>query len=510
ERLDKLKEKNQDPRLLIETIFDNHDNDQYKRLLISNFENNLRTVSRSPDKLIIFYQMEINKFVLIHSKIKSSLYSHQKKGILYINIGENLFDQKDFLRIAFFIKDKSGILVKIKEISQSTFFDRWLNFKNFIKSTNRELSFQINDNGVMLYYNPSDLLEFYKKLLNEEILIKNDSLIFYKNGELVKKYKISSIEYEDKIYTNVEEFESFINYFIVSYRCPELIVFKEKLKDEINKKIKQIDRWFSKDISNNKIILLENTTEIYSPLNEGDSIKKPEMENIDYLISSCKYHDFTIEPDQNFINLIQLEINNNFNILRILHVMEQIEFKSPFKINSIMIFNKIKLNKNYRIVEECITTLLNHVKDKALQEIIKILKIHVFLKFINNKHIKFFFKKIMNNFELTFESEQYIDKESEILEFKSKKVIENRSEDKIIKYFLEIAKKYYHFKHKFIIIGIEDKDIIDGIDGKFIRSDLIGILQKEMDIFLNPNGKKSYIQHVKLKNNKFLIIYIIY
>jgi len=38
ERLDKLKEKNQDPRLLIETIFDNHDNDQYKRLLISNFE----------------------------------------------------------------------------------------------------------------------------------------------------------------------------------------------------------------------------------------------------------------------------------------------------------------------------------------------------------------------------------------------------------------------------------------------------------------------------------------
>ncbi|MHA1196257.1 MAG: hypothetical protein ACTSSM_09190 [Promethearchaeota archaeon] len=510
ERLDNLKEKNQEPRLLIETIFNNHDNDQYKRLLISNFENNLRTVSRSPDKLIIFYQMETNKFILIHSIRKSSLYSHQKKGIHYINIEENLFDQKDFLRIAFFIKDKSGILVKIKDISQSTFFDRWLNFKNFIKSTNRELSFKINDDGITLHHNPSDLLEFYNKLLNKEILIKNDSLIFYKNGELVKKYKISSIEYEDKIYTNTEEFDTFINHFIISHRYPELIKFKEKLKKKINEKIKQLDRWFSEDISNNKIIFFESAKKIYTSLDKDEPIEKPNLDNLDYIVCSYEDFDYTIEPDQDFINLIQLDIKNNFNFLRILHVMEKIDFKNPFKINSIMISNKIKLSENYKTIEECITTLLNHIKDNTLQEIIRILKIHVFLKFINNKHIKFFLKKIMNNFELILNSEQYIDKESKILEFKSKRAIESKNQNEILEYFLQLAKKYFHYKYKFIIIGIEDKDKVDGIDKKFIKSDLIGNIQGQLNIFLEPNGKRAYFQHVKLKNNKFLIILIIY
>jgi len=85
------------------------------------------------------------------------------------------------------------------------------------------------------------------------------------------------------------------------------------------------------------------------------------------------------------------------------------------------------------------------------------------------------------------------------LEFKSKRLIKNRSQDKIIEYFLEIAKKYYHFNHKFIIIGIEDKDKIDGIDGKFIKSSLIGSIQEKLSIFLNPCEKRAHVQHIMLK-----------
>jgi len=81
-------------------------------------------------------------------------------------------DQKDFLRMAFFIKESNNIVVKIKENSQSKFFNRWLNFKPFLKSSNKELTIQIVDDGVYLDYNPEDISDFYNKLINKEIQLK--------------------------------------------------------------------------------------------------------------------------------------------------------------------------------------------------------------------------------------------------------------------------------------------------------------------------------------------------
>ncbi|MHA1285590.1 MAG: hypothetical protein ACTSQP_24055, partial [Promethearchaeota archaeon] len=378
-----------------------------------------------------------------------------------------------------------------------------------LKSSNKELTIQIVDDGVYLDYNPEDISDFYNKLINKEISIEKGYLIFFNNGNIKKKYKISSIEFDDKIYLSIKEFENFTNDFIISQQCPELVRFKSKLIDFINKKVKSLERWLDA-IPSKKIKLLENEKMIYSSFNEKNLIKKPNLDNSYLIICSADNPNYIVEPDQEFTNLILSEVKNNRTILKILHIMEDIDLKNPFRINSIIIFNKIKFNENYKIVDECILRLLYQVRDKILHEIIRILRINVLVKFIENKYIKFFFQTIMNSFELSLDSKQYYDKESEILEFKSKRLIENKSEHEIMESFQKIARNYSHFTFKFIIIGIEDDDIIDGIDGKFVKSDLIGKIEREMNTFLDPHGKKSFIQHIKLNYNKFLIIFIIY
>lgn len=507
EKLSNLKEKNQDPRLLIETIFGSNE-DRYKELLMSNFENHLMSSSRASDKLIIFYKINKSKFVIIHSKLKKSLYSQKKGEIDYIRIEQSLLDQKDFLRIVFFEKDKSIVVVRIKELSQSKFFDRWLNFKKLMKSYNKDLTIEVELGKEVFLYSP-DITEFYNKLQNNEIKIKDDNLIFTSHREHIQELKISSIEFEDNIYSSKTDFNRFLNHFYLSQRYPELNVMIQNYQNFLDKLKETLNGWYGTKPSN-RIVLYENEKLIYNPEKSDILFEKIKLENIDYIICTGEYPNCSIKPDKKFYELIASEITKTLPFIRILHLNEKVNINDETRINSMVLMNEVKLNKFYELLENNINSLLESRRDSKLLDILKILKFCIFIKCLENKYLKSFFKSILINMYVNIESDIYLDKELEILEFKSKKIFERQSVNDIKSYFMEMAKKYCHFHCKFIIIGIEDKDKIDGIDKKYFGSDLIGSIQEDLEVFLNPYNKKPFLQHIRVKENKFLIIFVIY
>jgi len=507
EKLSKLKEKNQDPRLLIETIFDSEE-DRYKELLISNFENNLMSSSRASDKLIILYRLNNTKFVIIHSKLKKSLYSHTKGEIDYIKIEKSLLDQKDFLRIVYFEKTKSIIYVKIKEISQSKFFDRWLNFKRLRKSYNRALTIEVELASEILLYSP-DLTTFYKKIQNDEIKIDRKKLVFVDQGEVIQNLKISSIEFEDKVYSNEEEYISFLNHFYMTQRYPELNNLTHNFKIFLDNLKETLIGWSAQSPSN-KIELFENLKSVYSTSRKDIIFKKNKFEDIDYIICSGEYPNCSINPDEDFFDIIAAEIGKNIPLVKILHLSEVIDIKRPFKVNSLLFMNRIEIIKSYEVLEKNLNRLLESRRDKKLLEILKILKLCIFIECIKNSFIKYFFNMILNDLCVDLDSNEYLDKELKIMEFKSKKTIEGKSLNDIKSYFMDLAIKYCHYYCKFVIIGIEDKDKIDGVDGKYFSSDIIGEIQENLEPFLQKYNRTPFLQHIRIEKNKFLIVFIIF
>ena len=53
-------------------------------------------------------------------------------------------------------------------------------------------------------------------------------------------------------------------------------------------------------------------------------------------------------------------------------------------------------------------------------------------------------------------------------------------------------------------------DKIDGVDKKYIHSDKIGEIQENLKKYLKPYNKNVFLQHLRINENKSLIILIIY
>lgn len=507
EKLSTLKKKTQEPRFLIDTIFESNE-DRYKQLLISNFENNLMSSSRASDKLIIFYKQKKSKFVIIHSKLKKFLYSHTKGKIDYIKIEQSLLDQKDFLRIIFFEKVNSNVYFKIKEISQSKFFDRWIGFKKLRKSYNKALTIELELGKEVFVYSP-DLTEFYNKLQNNEIIIEDHQLVLTSQGEYSQDFKISSIEFEDNFYSTKADFKSFLNHFFLTQRYPELNLLVQEFHNFLDMLKETLIGWYAENPSN-KIELFENDKLIYHLDKKELTFKKIKLEDINYIICSGEYVNCSIKPDKKFHEIIELEITKSIPFAKILHLNEIIKINNPTKINSIFLMNEINLSTSYELLENRINSLLESRRDSKLLDILRILKLCIFTNFLTNKFIRYFFENILNNLYVNIESSLYLDKELKILEFKSKKLIEEKSPNEIKSYFMDMAKKYCHFNFKLIIIGIEDKDKIDGVNEIYFSSDLIGNIQEELEIFLKPYNKKPFLQHIRIKEKQFLIVFVIY
>jgi len=64
-----------------------------------------------------------------------------------------------------------------------------------------------------------------------------------------------------------------------------------------------------------------------------------------------------------------------------------------------------------------------------------------------------------------------------------------------------------------MIIGLNEKNEIDGINEKYIHSDWIGHFEDQLNIFLKPYKKKAFIQQIPIKIRSkvtYIIIFIIY
>lgn len=482
EKINNLIQKNIDPRLIIEKILSQSHNQDLVEILISDFERELMAASKSSDKLIIFYRINKNKIVLIHTKIKTSMIPKSRANINYFELKESFWDHKDYLRIVFLQLKKSEILVKIKELSQSKFFDRWLNFRKFVKSYKYNLSLEIEMANRTFIHAP-DLKEFYYDLVNNFLKIEKNYIIFNDPTNEFGKFKLLSIEFEDKIYTNENEYRKFISDFMIAQKYPELIDHKKDFKEFISRNANSLLKWYGENPTE-KLELLENENEIYSPINEKVIFKKNKFEDIDFILCSGKYKNCTIRFDKRFCEKLEnIFLNVNYRV-NILHLGIDTEILNPYRLNHLNICNQIELEPDYNVLECEINKLLKSIKDNNLIKIIKFLKYYLFQKFLRNIFMKNALKLILNEINLKCESMEYYDKETEILEFKDKRFYQGKAKEVIKDDLLEISKKYCHFQNKFIIIGIEDKLKINGIDGKYIHSDWMNYFEIELNKFL--------------------------
>ena len=507
-----INDKNKEPRIIIEKIFQTKFNDHITKILISNFENELLGPSRQNNRLIIFYKIDKNKFTIIHTTKKNHLCSESEEFFNTLIIKESFWDFKDYLRIVIFQLKDSDITVKVKEYSESSFFDRWLNFKKIRKSYNRDLLIELDiGNSITLNY-PPGFNELYNGLTKGSIKIKGKNLIFENIFDESKKiYNIKSIEYDNRIYQGEHEYKLFITKFKTDQKYPNLVNLNDKFINFLKRKKYELLSW-NQETPCKKLKLLENYGKIYHPNKEDITFKKGEFEDFDLILCSGMYTNYIIYPDDELITKIQNYLLNFKETFKIIKLGKEFSIQKPFRINNLIIFNKLQINKTYFKIVKKLTDLANE-RDKNVKKIISFLKYILLHKFLIDKDFKFLLEYILKDLFISIDSKHFYDKENEILEFKDKRFYENKGKDEIERNFLDIAKKYSHNRFKFVIIGMNEKNEIDAINENYIHSDWIGYFENQLNVFLKPHNKKAFTQQIPVISKSkvtYLIIFIIY
>jgi hypothetical protein len=449
-------------------------NEQDIKYLLNDFTSSMQTRMREEEKYVLSI-LSSEGILLCHTIFGEQTVTPHWEVI------ERMMDRDNVIRFVYFKKDNDSIKVIYYELYPSDSFVKWLGLQEkeaayYLGGKNRIYT---EIDGIRCALELTDD-EIEEKLLKQNTLRINDNQISLLNP--LEKLQITQIRVGKNRYNNIDDFlqDFMAKRYDLSYYQDEYKKLKSSLKPLFNRII---------DEKHQVITIKKNGV--------TETLIKKRNPNFDIL-----FCDKDIELRETYFNEILIKLLSNQPI-RIFHAGTEF-FHKPIKIKSMEIFNKLHCSETTKsIIEYYHKVSLN---DKAFDKIILCAIFDLLKQENQGEAITYLFSKIIEVIgkEINI-SKKFVQKEGELIEFKSRSFFEGSDTEIVNRLTSDISNKLTNSDVKIYIIGADEvTHNLEPLPSTRFKSDRLSSIEERLKN--NLNVSKLHFTQIPLGNAENCIL----
>jgi hypothetical protein len=449
-------------------------NEQDIKYLLNDFTSSMQTRMREEEKYVLSI-LSSEGILLCHTIFGEQTVTPHWEVI------ERMMDRDNVIRFVYFKKENDSIKVIYYELYPSDSFVKWLGLPEkeaayYLGGKNRIYT---EIDGIRCALELTDD-EIEEKLLKQNTLRINDNQISLLNP--LEKLQITQIRVGKNRYNNIDDFlqDFMAKRYDLSYYQDEYKKLKSSLKPLFNRII---------DEKHQVITIKKNGV--------TETLIKKRNPNFDIL-----FCDKDIELRETYFNEILIKLLSNQPI-RIFHAGTGF-FHKPIKIKSMEIFNKLHCSETTKsIIEYYHKVSLN---DKAFDKIILCAIFDLLKQENQGEAITYLFSKIIEVIgkEINI-SKKFVQKEGELIEFKSRSFFEGSDTEIVNRLTSDISNKLTNSNVKIYIIGVDEvAHNLEPLPSTRFKSDRLSSIEERLKN--NLNVSKLHFTQIPLGNAENCIL----